>query len=79
MTTKGLRERWGLTGSQLSKKFDVPIRTIQNWDYRDSAPDYVIYMMEMVLELEQKNGVLSKDLERFKTAFFNMRFIVENS
>jgi putative transcriptional regulator len=47
-------ERYGLSQTALAKKFDIPLRTVQDWHAgRRKAPDYVISMMTRLLDLEK--------------------------
>lgn len=47
-------ERYGLSQTGLAKKFDIPVRTVQDWHAgRRKAPDYVISMMTRLLDLEK--------------------------
>lgn len=40
-TTANLRKRYGLTQRELSERYDIPLRTIQNWESRECCPSYV--------------------------------------
>lgn len=40
-STVNLRNRYGLTQRDLSEKYDIPLRTIQNWESRKCCPSYV--------------------------------------
>lgn len=49
-----LCERYGLSQTALAKKFDIPLRTVQDWHAgRRKAPDYVVSMMTRLLDLEK--------------------------
>lgn len=53
MNTNYLRSRYGLTQEDLSIIFDIPKRTITNWDNRNCMPDYVYKMMcELLVHYE---------------------------
>lgn len=50
---KELRKSMGLTQSQFAEKFDIPVRTLQQWEQgRSEPPVYVIKMMSYILLLE---------------------------
>lgn len=56
-STKSFRENYGYTQKKLSETFDIPLATIQNWESRDCAPDYIIrllYMYEIQAEKVSK-------------------------
>ena len=55
MTTHDLRAEYGLTQQDLAKAFHISLRTVQGWDYRSSCPDYVLYMMEQLLEYRRRH------------------------
>lgn len=55
MTTKSLRKEFGYTQKELAEKYDIPLRTLQNWDARDCMPDYVFMMMYRIERLEARN------------------------
>ena len=49
-----LCERYGLSQTALAKKFDIPLRTVQDWHGgRRKAPDYVVGMIDRLLSLEK--------------------------
>lgn len=54
MTIKEIRESNGLTQKQFAEHFDIPIKTIQNWEYgRTNPPDYVTKMIDTIINLER--------------------------
>jgi putative transcriptional regulator len=54
MTIKEICERYGLSQTALAKQFGIPLRTVQDWYAgRRKAPDYVIGMIQKLLELEK--------------------------
>ena len=54
---RALCEQHGLTQAGLSKRFGIPLRTIEDWSTgKRKPPDYVVAMIQRVLELEQQNG-----------------------
>lgn len=47
-------ERYGLSQTALAKKFEIPLRTVQDWHAgRRKAPDYVVKMIDRLLQLEK--------------------------
>lgn len=50
-----LLERYGLTQTTLSRRFNIPLRTVQGWaNGTRKAPSYVLGMMEEILREEHK-------------------------
>ena len=51
MTIKELCERYSISQTALAKRFDIPLRTVQDWyGERRTPPAYVISMMIELLE-----------------------------
>lgn len=47
-------ERYGMSQTALAKKFEIPLRTVQDWHGgRRKAPDYVVKMIDRLLSLEK--------------------------
>lgn len=44
-STANLRKKYGLTQRELSEKYDIPLRTIQNWELRYCCPLYVYFLI----------------------------------
>lgn len=44
-TTKYIRERFDLTQKEIAAYWDIPIRTVENWDHRMTMPKYISNMM----------------------------------
>ncbi len=54
-TIKELRQKTGLSQSQFARKFHLSVRTLQQWEQnRRETPEYVIYMISRILELEDR-------------------------
>lgn len=52
---KELCEEYGLSQAELSRKYKIPIRTVQDWHAgRRTPPDYVVNMIEMLMIQETK-------------------------
>lgn len=55
MTIKEMRTACGMTQAQFSEYFGIPKRTIENWEGgKNTAPDYVIKLIEFRLKTEKK-------------------------
>ena len=47
MTIREICDRYGLTQTALAKRFDIPLRTVQDWHAEKRVPPpYVVKMME---------------------------------
>lgn len=54
-TIKELCEEYGLSQTALAKRFDIPLRTIQDWYAgRRTPPDYVVRMMDELLRAKSE-------------------------
>lgn len=50
---KELREKSGLSQVNFAKKFEIPVKSLQNWEAgRTTPPPYVIFMIKTILALE---------------------------
>lgn len=48
-----LCKRYSVGQTELSRRFNIPLRTVQQWYAGDrKAPDYVVSMMEELLKLD---------------------------
>lgn len=54
MTIKELRTVSGMTQKQFAEYFRVSVRTIEAWETRRNAPDYLTKLMEYKLKKENK-------------------------
>ena len=51
MTIKEICEKYNLSQTALAKRFDIPLRTVQDWySERRTPPSYVVNMMVEILE-----------------------------
>ena len=58
LTFKEIRERSGMNLKQFSDYFEIPYRTIQNWDAGiRHCPDYLLKLMLYKIEKETKKEV----------------------
>lgn len=49
-----LCKRYSLSQTELAKRFEIPLRTVQDWHGgRRKAPDYVVNMIDRLLSLEK--------------------------
>lgn len=50
MKVKKIRELTGLNQSEFSRKYSIPLRTIQDWEAeRRTPPEYVLELLERVV------------------------------
>lgn len=50
MKVKKIRELTGLNQSEFSRKYNIPLRTIQDWEAeRRTPPEYVLKLLERVV------------------------------
>ena len=55
MDIKELREKYGLTRKQLSERYGIPYRTIQDWELGNrKCPDYALNLLRLDLERTAK-------------------------
>lgn len=53
MTIKELRKRSGMTQKQFADYFEIPHRTLQNWEGNiNKCPEYLLKLMQYKLENE---------------------------
>lgn len=53
MDIKEIREITGLNQTDFAKKYNIPLRTYQNWEYGTrKPPEYVLTLLRMVVEME---------------------------
>ena len=54
---KELRKKTGLSQSKFAAKFEIPVRTLQQWEQGISAPpEYLVRMMAYIMLLEERTG-----------------------
>ena len=54
-TVKDLLTEYGLGQTALARRFNIPLRTVQNWcGGQNTPPDYVITMMEELLRRDRE-------------------------
>ncbi len=56
-TIKDIRKKIGMTQEEFSNYFDIPIRTIQNWETNsDSRREPPSYLIELIVYKLKKEG-----------------------
>ena len=56
MTFKELREESGMSRGQFAEYFEIPYRTVQNWELGlRECPEYLLKLMQYKLDNENKN------------------------
>lgn len=56
MTIKELRQSTGLSQSAFSERFEIPRRTIEDWEAgRRNPPTYVTKLIELAIKSDTKN------------------------
>lgn len=54
MTIKDLCEKYQISQSELARRFEIPLRTVQDWySGRRTPPPYVVNMLVQLLELKK--------------------------
>ena len=59
-TLKDIRERLNYSRVKFSREYNIPIRTIENWDTRNNLTEYTEILIKYTLFIEEVN----KDYER---------------
>lgn len=55
MTIKEICEKYGFSQTGLARRFDIPLRTVQDWYAgRRTPPSYVVNMMVELLEMSKE-------------------------
>ena len=64
MTFKELREGTGMNKTQFAEYFDIPYRTVQNWEAGvNKCPEY---LLNLIMYKLIKEGLLYADMEKNK-------------
>lgn len=54
-TIKTLCEAHGISQTALARRFDIPLRTVQDWHAgRRTPPAYVVNMLSVLLDYDQR-------------------------
>lgn len=55
MTIREIRQASGLSQAKFAAKYEIPLRTIENWEAGvRKPPEYVVKMIARLEEMEQK-------------------------
>lgn len=55
MTIREICEKYGIGQTALSRKFGIPLRTVQDWySGRSTPPVYVVTMLDKLMSIEQE-------------------------
>ena len=66
---KELRKKTGLSQSRFAAKFEIPVRTLQQWEQGISAPpEYLVRMMAYIMQLEENGQKQDEEPIRGKNA-----------
>jgi transcriptional regulator with XRE-family HTH domain len=71
MTIKEIRKQTGMTQAEFAEYFAISVRTIEAWESRRNAPEYLTKLMEYKLKNEglmKKVDSMEKIIEKFKSA-----------
>ena len=54
--SENIRKKIGMSRAAFSKRYNIPIRTLENWDAGvNEAPEYVMDLLERVVDEDIKN------------------------
>ena len=54
MDIKEIRETYRMSQVQFSREFNIPVRTIQSWEYGErKCPEYLLKLIQYKLENEK--------------------------
>lgn len=57
---KELRKQSGMNQKQFGEYFDIPYRTIQNWEGgQRNCPEYLLKLMQYKLQKESRNSIMT--------------------
>lgn len=71
MKIKELRKASGMTQAEFAEYFGISVRTIEAWESRRKAPEYLVKLMEYKLKgegLMKEVDYMNKIIEKFKEA-----------
>lgn len=55
MPIKEICEKYGMSQTELARRFNIPLRTVQGWYLGErKPPEYVAGMIEELLEIERE-------------------------
>lgn len=57
MTTKELRELLRVSRSEFARRYGIPLRTVENWEFGvNTPPAYVLALLERVVRQDISEG-----------------------
>lgn len=57
MTIREICEKYGMTQTGLSRQFEIPLRTVQDWYAgKRVPPEYVVKMIVRLIEIEKADN-----------------------
>lgn len=60
-TLKESRERLSISRAEFSRKYNIPVRTLENWDAGiNDAPEYVKMLIDYTILIEEENNMKNK-------------------
>lgn len=58
MTVKEIRESIGISRAEFSRRYRIPLRTIENWEYgKTNPPEWTVEMIRKVVEMDKKESI----------------------
>ena len=71
MTIKEIRSLTGLSAQKFGDKYNIPLRTIQNWEGgARKAPEYILTLLERVVREDEKIKDLTPQQLKFLKDMF---------
>lgn len=65
MNTKEIRELLGISRAEFSRRYGIPIRTLENWDAGTRQPsDWVLNLLERVVREDAGGKIGGKNPEK---------------
>lgn len=57
MNTKEIRALLGISRTEFSKRYHIPLRTLEHWDAGDrKPPEWAVYILERLVKMDTKYG-----------------------
>ena len=66
MTSKYFRERYNFTQKEFAERFNIPLRTVQNWELRECMPEYLSGLLYEIMILDNKVKELNKEIRKLE-------------
>ena len=59
MNVKEMRALLGISRAEFSRKYDIPVRTLEDWECKKrTPPSYVLSLLERAVVEDSKNDVI---------------------